>query len=254
MDQTVITDNKPQQRFNWGHISYYRTALMGFFCLYIIMFHNTIDWNHKLEWFHLFVYRGNAGVDAFLFLSGIGLYYSFQKHGEQVFPFYKKRLIRILFPYFLLCTPYYIYLSFFKHKELSFLKCITQIAFVTDNLITTWYIPCILVCYLFFPLLYYIQNKEFHFNGQKISRNIITALVVFFYFLMLVYVRDNYANLYNNIEIALTRGIIFIIGCHCAPYVQNKKQIPSGTAFASALFIYIYVFYIMLVFPLSGPD
>jgi peptidoglycan/LPS O-acetylase OafA/YrhL len=54
---------------------------------------------------------GNMGVDFFLLLSAIGLFYSMTKKGS-VLAFYKKRAWRIL-PATIIClTPWIIYLSY----------------------------------------------------------------------------------------------------------------------------------------------
>ena len=68
---------------NWKYLSRYRTELMGFSCIYIMLFHNFIQWRVVGKWsnpIQTLLARGNVGVDCFLFLSGIGLYHSFSNH------------------------------------------------------------------------------------------------------------------------------------------------------------------------------
>ncbi|MBR3289557.1 MAG: hypothetical protein IKI63_02135 [Clostridia bacterium] len=49
---------------NFGHLSKYRSELMGVFCLWIMCFHSEriVTWPRVLEPLRLIVIRGNAGV------------------------------------------------------------------------------------------------------------------------------------------------------------------------------------------------
>ena len=74
-----------------ANISRYRSELMGAAMLFIILFHVPLDRSN--EFFGL-RRCGNVGVDMFLFLSGIGLWFSWVKN-PSVWQFYKRRLLRI---------------------------------------------------------------------------------------------------------------------------------------------------------------
>ena len=86
-------------------ISQYRGALFGLSIVSIALFHfcnDVIKWRK-----HDAVYRmaevyydlfGSIGVEIFLFLSGVGLYYSLSKHPD-IKSFYRRRLKRVLIPY-----------------------------------------------------------------------------------------------------------------------------------------------------------
>lgn len=64
---------------NLNVFSQYRSALMGFSTILILICHSIeyvgVD---KGIMYHLLV-QGNRGVDIFLFLSGIGIFYSLSK-------------------------------------------------------------------------------------------------------------------------------------------------------------------------------
>ena len=63
--------------FNYHYLSSERKTIMGFAILWIMFFHSSGDYSH----FHVLKTIkefGNLGVDIFLLLSGIGLYYSVQ--------------------------------------------------------------------------------------------------------------------------------------------------------------------------------
>ena len=74
-----------------ANISRYRGELMGAAMLFIILFHVELS-----RWDPFFGLRrmGNIGVDIFLFLSGIGLWFSWMKHPDWR-RFFRHRYLRI---------------------------------------------------------------------------------------------------------------------------------------------------------------
>ena len=91
-----------EERNDFLLINKYRTALMGFAALWILIFHEWVpvfEGGGKLQAAEEFVKRiGFCGVDIFLFLSGIGMTYAIKKT-RSLSAFYYKRLKRILFPF-----------------------------------------------------------------------------------------------------------------------------------------------------------
>lgn len=227
---------------NWGILSKYRTQLMGIACIWIMLSHNIFLWSEPNA-FKTFVDQGNVGVDIFLILSGIGLYYSFSRD-EKVLPFYKRRIVRLLIPYFIISVPYYLWFATIGPGEYSFISYITQYAFVKHGVVTTWFIPCIFVLSLLFPLIYFLQNKRIRIGNYTIPRNVMTGIICLAYFFFTLYIREFHNALYKHTEIALLRGLIFIIGCHIALYVKRSRKLPTGFILfcASFIFIYTYVF------------
>ena len=85
---------------NYGLISKYRKELMGLATLWIVLLHGT-------AWFSSFLMgeikaSGYCGVDGFLFLSAVGLYFSWQNHPEDIRSFYCRRFIRIMPAYLII--------------------------------------------------------------------------------------------------------------------------------------------------------
>lgn len=76
-------------------ISDARACLMGVFIIVIMLFHNSFGALGPISVpFRLY---GHWGVDAFLFLSGFGLYFSLKRSGHSgLLSFYKRRLVRII--------------------------------------------------------------------------------------------------------------------------------------------------------------
>ncbi|MDR1566195.1 MAG: acyltransferase [Treponema sp.] len=92
-------------------LSKYRTQLMGIAMIWIIIFHYFPDMSGFIQSdthiaafvvkiiIYYLVGWGYGGVDIFLFLSGLGLYYSLSKD-SGILTFYRRRMIRIL-PYYI---------------------------------------------------------------------------------------------------------------------------------------------------------
>lgn len=217
---------------DFGIVSRYRTALMGAFCIWIIFHHNIFSWDCLTSVKKLFDY-GNCGVDAFLMISGIGLYFSFSKD-PKTGSFYKKRLVRILIPYIIFALPYYLWLDFSQGKG-SFILYLSQVKFVTDGHITTWYIPAIFVFYLLFPLIFKLGKTKY---GD-------TALVALcgVWAITLLVIKHFAPEFYSNTEIALTRLLSFVVGVFLGRIVKEKKMLPLSAVAAS--FVFCCMYYIM---------
>lgn len=98
-------------RLRWGLLSKYRTELMGIASLWVMLHHNFFDWPPMLSSLQNLSSYGSLAVDIFLLMSGIGLYFAFEKCPPPLTQFYRKRLSRVLVPYLLLTTPYWLWLD-----------------------------------------------------------------------------------------------------------------------------------------------
>ena len=205
---------------------------MGFACLWVVLHHFEGDIS-LLPLSRLSVY-GNAGVDIFLFISGISLYFAFQKK-EPLISFYKKRVVRLLIPYILICAPFYIWKSVCLGEGNLWLD-LTQLSFPLNRMITTWYIPAMFVFYLVFPLVYLLQN-----NSKFKNRNIFVLSFCVFYLILLLILKDVFPVAYKNTEIALTRFIIFFIGCYLGKTVYEKKTVATEIVSFSGAYIIIWI-------------
>ena len=96
-----------------------------------------------------------AFTQGFLFLSGFGLYYSFAKN-SSIKEFYLRRVKRLMIPFFVLSSWYYIFHDFIEtFKPVDFLLHLSSLAFWFDgNYNGMWYIAMSVVLYALFPLCY----------------------------------------------------------------------------------------------------
>ena len=98
---------------NWNVFSKNRDAIYGVAIISIIIFHffedvassNISGGRFAGEIYNTFV--GSVGVEFFIFLSGVGLYFSMTKD-SRVRYFFQKRLKRILPTYLTVAVPYWI--------------------------------------------------------------------------------------------------------------------------------------------------
>lgn len=86
--------------FEWGWLSKYRGELFGIAAIMIILHHLTIRNLGVLTNPYMFIrVQGAMGVDIFLMLSGIGLYFSYTSCSLK--EFYFRRFKRIIPAYLL---------------------------------------------------------------------------------------------------------------------------------------------------------
>ncbi len=152
---------------NFSLISKYRAALMGAAIIMIMFCHlDTAQTRNGLEITRLakLLHTNTVGVDIFMFLSGVGLYYSFSNKQQSYLQFEKRRLKRVIPLYILIAgITYLLYdliinrLSFWK-----FLRDLTFISWFRDGSTLYWYILAISVFYLLFPLLYRMIHSGRH--------------------------------------------------------------------------------------------
>ena len=136
-------------------ISKSRSSLMGLAMIWVVMYH------YHLETFPLdkLSRYGFTGVDIFLFLSGMGLYFSMHKNPD-VLNFYKRRLLRI-FPTYIILGAVATFLLYGSHESLwHFLWVRSTLGYWTNGDSGAWFIPALITLYFFFPFLYHTIFKR----------------------------------------------------------------------------------------------
>ena len=93
-------------KFCIQEISQYRTELMGVATLLVIFGHSAGNGVVMPGWMESLCGLASVGVDIFLLVSGLGLWYSLRKSDLTdrggVFAWYRRRYARILVPYLLI--------------------------------------------------------------------------------------------------------------------------------------------------------
>lgn len=159
----------------WGLLSRYRAQVYGLAMLWIMFFHGLRPFmetalDKQLSFLFGVVARGSCGVDMFLFMSGICLYFSMQRQPDTK-AFYQKRLVRIIVPLFLIDGVYWGYTCLYaKGDVLTFVKNLSQLSFWCDGYGLTWFIALLLPLYAVYPWIYrHILLKNNKRGGVKSS-------------------------------------------------------------------------------------
>jgi peptidoglycan/LPS O-acetylase OafA/YrhL len=197
-----------------GVFSQYRTQIMGIAAIMILICHivgNGVTLPHFLsKIFSL----GNYGVDIFMFVSGIGMFYSIDNNNMPLTLWYKKRLVRIFVPYLLISVPYCLTRTIFY--DFTFTEIILNITTAEFWVLHrgAWFVSAILPLYLVTPVLYRknSSNKERLIVALTVS----TLMIV----LSRISISDN--ALIHNIQFVLGRMPMFIIGYYIATNIRNK--------------------------------
>ena len=166
---------------------------------------------------------GSSGVEIFLFLSGMGLFYSLS--GDlRLSEFYRKRLTRILPAYLVLGGAGWLILDILLQKTgwLRFLLDFSTLSFWTEGERMVWYISLILILYLFFPLLY----RMVAIPDRRLAGALTVALTAAVMAGCLALYGCSFA-VYDRIEIALWRVVPFILGAWCG------RKVRSGQSFSA---------------------
>lgn len=154
-------------------------------------------------------YTGFIGVDIFLLLSGMGMYYAIQKHDLKTF--YKRRYIRIL-PPLLIIAVIMVLVDGWSLEQ--FICNITGINFYTKSTFSfLWYAIAIIQLYLVFPLYYKLFNKA---NNKK---KFTAIAIIMWIILVVVFGNVNRSDLY----VFLNRIPIFLIGILFGWMERNEK-------------------------------
>lgn len=211
--------------FTWELLSKHRVYLMAFAIIWVVVYHGTamgLKLPDGAEAINVIFRRGYAGVDIFLFLSGIGLYYSYKKTPDFR-RFYKKRLMRVLLPYLFIGGTFWVCTDLgMKRDFLLFLKDMSLLSFWKDGTTRVWYIALILLLYALFPLIWaFVYRKESVVCG-RIGVLIIGVVCVN------AAVSVCFPEWYDKVEIALTRIPVFLIGIGTAQRVWEKRAIRAG--------------------------
>ena len=218
--------------FSLDLVSRYRAPIYGICILWVVFFHgyaiDGVDYsfgNESLAWFASLMGRGNVGVDVFLFLSGISLYFSWSRNPD-LRDYFTKRLVRLAVP-LLVIDGLYWFVRCVVWGQLGgvsgFIRRIAMVSLWTDGTGSTWYVELQLVLYVAYPFVH-----EFLFRDGSAPRTALraAALMAATYLVLLAFWDDAPA-LFNQVEIALTRIPVFLLGCAMGRAVYRGMRLPA---------------------------
>ena len=171
-------------------------------------------------------FYGNFDVDAFLFLSGIGLYYSLSNlcnnhilGKDDYLSFYKRRFYRIYVSYLLAFVPFCLIFSLLGYYTLyDCFLCLSTLEYWLFRR-GAWFVSLILLLYLAAPFLYRALAGRFKWI---IAMGITIALMI----LSSIPVKDvSTTSVTFNIQAAFSRVPSFIAGLAIGRSCKEGKQI-----------------------------
>ena len=202
-----------------ANISRFRAEQMGAAMLFVILFHVALD---RGDPFYGLRRCGNVGVDIFLFLSGVGLWFSWVKTPD-VLRFYRRRLLRIVPTWLVVATAFYLpdYLGArrFSHSIVDLIGDITiNWDFWLHDELTFWYVPAIMALYLVAP--WYMRLVQ----SRPVYRWLPLLMVI--WCVMVQWVLPIH-HAVGHIEIFWSRVPIFFIGINFGEMVRTRRHLPG---------------------------
>lgn len=194
-------------------LSKYRLSIMGFATLWILVYH---IWKPVFgRWEHLALVEnfvkeiGFCGVDIFLLVSGLGLVYAIEKYDVKTF--YMRRFSHVYPPFFFACFG----IGFFRGWKIKeILEKVLLVCFFTKNIYSyLWYVPAIMLFYLFFPLYYKLFKKA---NNKAIF--VLGTFAVWYVVSIMLngVMRMDFYGITNRIP-------VFVVGVVAGWLIQNKQ-------------------------------
>ena len=239
-------DMPPEGKTDLSVVSRCRNELFGLSILGIIVFHFCESTLHagKTDGFAVFsqIYDkifSSSGVEIFLFLSGMGLFFSMKKNAH-VGAFYKKRFRRVLIPYLLFGLVYWIIqdLVLLKTDIGRFFSDFLLITVWTDGVRRFWFISFILILYLVFPFFFWL------FDTNRQHRKLIFLLTVAVWILLCALLGCLAPDVYNNIELAVCRFPAFLFGVYYGGkiYTHEPFRWPEKLLIVGGLLLRVVTF------------
>ena len=219
---------KELTQFRLQDLSLYRSELMGWSIVWIMMLHFTFTQISPLGFIAQY---GFAGVEIFMFVSGLGLWFSLDKD-SRLLPFYRKRLFRIFPTYFAIGI--FTSLFVFHDGPATYLLRYTTIGFWINGPYFEWYIPSIIFLYLLAPLF-----KQF-VTARRLPLVLLFCLAI----LVISYCLVEKGHLIDNDHYFLLYRIpAFLFGMVCAYWLKHGISPATFlviTLLAVPFFIWLY--------------
>lgn len=210
-------------RIEFSDISRYRGELMGLAMLFVMLFHVAMPKSYAM---YGLVRCGNVGVDMFLLLSGIGLWYAWSKR-PRLIDFYWRRYIRIYPAWLLMACLFYIP-NFMETQGSGYSPnmghLIANIAFNwsfwrIDDL-TFWFIPAIMMLYTFAPAYMWLIERHAEYRWMPILFMLLAVMVQYY---------PPVHHSVGHLEIFFSRIPIFLIGINMGSWVKESRSMNGSS-------------------------
>lgn len=186
-------------------ISDTRIESFGIATLLVILVHaKPYNWDAYPSGLYKICELGSIGVDIFLFLSGLGLFYAMKKC-DSVKMFYKRRILRILPSYMLITGVLFGIIVLMKHMTWTdYLLQVSTLYLWIQGPSITWYVSFVYLLYLCYPLIFRVLTSDNWKKNTVLMVGICLAVEICIFIWM--------PDFYVQYEFALARIPIFLIG------------------------------------------
>ena len=210
--------------FELSLISKYRTPLMGIATLRVLLWHSIqygVEFPEPLRLLLVFLNRAIPSVPIFLFLSGIGCYYSLSKpHTYKTW--LRKRAIRIFIPYAVVLIIVRLLSLPTEHSPWGeWLLYFSTIRFWTHHE-GLWFVALLTILYPLAPALFRLLES---------SRHRLTTAIALIVVILIVTNLPNPAegtltgNIIHNLQYACQHIVSFVIGMYIAPFIRREVSV-----------------------------
>lgn len=175
----VLTSIKKRKPDDCGYLSKDTTVAEKGLAAVIIVFHHISQAIELPKYFVIMNYVGFIMVAIFFFISGYGLSYGLENKEGYLNNFFKKRILSILIPYWIVNTISIVY-------NLATSKTFTPLEYIAsylgfDTITGTWFVTAILIMYLAFWFcykLYYDKKTSWTFSTIILMAIIVVYCIV----------------------------------------------------------------------------
>lgn len=213
-------------QFNVQDISEYRGQLMGIATLLVIFGHSVGNGVAMPRWMESLCGLSSVGVDIFLLVSGLGLWYSLTSlNGNNVQQgvrcWYLRRYKRILIPY-LIIIGFHCTLSVLHGMPIS--QALFELSTLSYwvNHQEAWFIAMLIPVYALTPLHYRICNKV---KSPVLYSSLLIAFMVVISALNYPVESTGCQMVIDNVKQVLYHLPSFLIGFMLAPFAKTGKKI-----------------------------
>lgn len=197
-------------------ISEYRTELMGLSAIMILVCHAAGNDLAMPYYLRLIIAQGGIGVDIFLLLSGVGMYYSLSKVVRGVNSWYLRRYAKLLIPYLIITIPFSAYQCISAGKSFwYFLSTVSTFQYWLTHQ-AAWFIALLIPLYALAPALYRFLKRK------GLAKFIVVAITC--YIVSFGQFGAEPRSVLANIQFAVARAPVFVLGMLLGPKIMNGES------------------------------
>ncbi len=206
-------------------LSKYRSEIMGFAIIQVMVLHFFQQYNNHHSDILSLLGQGfigataSVGVEFFVIMSGVGLYYSLSKNNSAG-QFFKKRFSRVVIPYIMWGSVIFAIYSLQQPRwnfPLDFLYHFSFGSLLFNGLLTFWYVPFVLITYLLAPLV---------FKGISGKRPFLSLLCwLAGAFAVTALLKFTVPTIYEHTHIAIHRFPIFFVGMYFGRLAKENRPV-----------------------------